>query len=378
MHLLINPNAQRVVTCPHSHADPPARPFHRTMPGYEPSKLVAARSLAADLGLLDLQIKDESRRFGLPSFKVLGASWAVARSLCRHIGVPDLKSFAELQDALRGDGALTLTCASDGNHGRAVAMLARRLGLRARIFVPDAVSAARAKAIAGEGAEVVVLPVDYDEAVTMAAATADERTLVVSDTSWPGYEDVPRWVVDGYSTILEEVDEDLAHRSDGGPDVVVVQMGVGAFAAAVIRHFKAPGRKAPARVLGVEPHDAACVMRSLAADEIVAVRGPHLTSMDGLNCGTPSQVAWPLLRAGLDAVVAVRQEDSNDAMRNLASCGIEAGESGAAGLAGLRVVARATDGSVRDALGLTGRARVLIFNTEGATDASSYRNVVDR
>lgn len=348
------------------------RAFHRSFDGYAPSPLVAAPALAAELGVGALHVKDESSRFGLPSFKVLGASWGLAHAVCDHLGRPVPRDWAELQAAAAAAPALTVTCATDGNHGRAVAALARRLGLRARILVPDAVSPARVRAIADEGAEVAVVPVGYDEAVRMAAADAGADTVVVSDTSWPGYEDVPRKVVGGYATIFAEVDEQLAAAGEPPPDVVVVQMGVGAFAAAAVACAKAPGRARPARVLGVEPDDAACVLHSLEAGEVTTVAGPHRSCMDGLNCGTPSLIAWPLLRDGLDAVVAVGDDGAHAAMRDLARAGVVAGESGAAGLAGLR----AADGAARAALGLGAASSVLLISTEGATDPDRYRAVV--
>lgn len=374
MVAFVNPQARSVlapVTDAASAGD--ARRFHASIPGYAPSRLVATDGLAPELGLAAVDLKDESARLGLPSFKVLGASWALARALRLRPGVEHAEDFEQLHEALAGS-SLTLTCATDGNHGRAVAALARRLGLGARIFVPDAVASARARAIESEGAEVVVLPVDYDEAVRIAAATADERTLVVSDTSWPGYEQIPRWVLDGYRTIFEEADEQLAARGDGEPDLVVVQMGVGAFAAAVVAHYKHADRARPARILGVEPHDAACVLASLGAGSLRTVPGPHRSSMDGLNCGTPSPVAWPLLRDGLDAVVTVGDDDVHAAMRALDRTGVVAGESGAAGLAGLR--AAGASETLRTALGLGPAARVLLFGTEGATDPAGYRAVV--
>jgi diaminopropionate ammonia-lyase len=373
MTAFVNGDVRSALPADATVAGPGARRFHASLPGYAPSALVAAPTLAAELGVAAIGVKDESARLGLPSFKILGASWALAQALRERPGLERAETFDELRSALAGS-ELTLTCATDGNHGRAVASLARRLDLAARILVPDAVSPARAQAIRDEGADVVVLPVDYDAAVRAAAATADERTLVISDTSWPGYEQIPRWVLDGYATIFEEADEQLAARGDAAPDVVVVQIGVGAFAAAAVAHYKRAGRAHPARVLGVEPHDADCVLASLRAGELTTVEGPHRSAMDGLNCGTPSQVAWPLLRDGLDAVVTIDDDQVHDAMRDLARCGVTAGESGAAGLGGLRAATAAQP--LRAALGLSPDTRVLLFSTEGATDPDRYRAVV--
>ena len=176
--------------------------FHMTMPGYAPTRLAPAPETAASLGLERLSVKLEVERFGLPSFKILGASWATCRALSRHAGLDEpVPTFGRLQSLAQRLGDLTLVAATDGNHGRAVARMARLLGLRARIFVPDDMAVARVDALAGEGAEVTIVHGDYDDAVAASAAMASGDALVISDTSWPGYRDVPGWVADGYGTI---------------------------------------------------------------------------------------------------------------------------------------------------------------------------------
>ncbi|MGN6564661.1 MAG: pyridoxal-phosphate dependent enzyme, partial [Thermomicrobiales bacterium] len=266
--------------------------------------------------------------------------------------------------------------ATDGNHGRAVARMAALLGYGAHIFVPAGTARARINAIAGEGATVTVMPGTYDDAVARAAGEASPSCLVISDTSWPGYEEVPLWVIEGYATICWEVADELARLGQPGPDLVVVQMGVGALAAAVIQHFRqadAPGR----RILGVEPVSAACVLASLQAGRLVDVPGPHTSIMAGLNCGTPSLIAWPLLAAGLDAVVAIDDERARQAMRELAASGLVAGETGAAGLGGvLALLGSDRLGGVRGRLGIGPATRVLVFCTEGATDPAAYARII--
>ena len=230
---------------------------------------------------------------------------------------------------------MTLAAATDGNHGRAVAHMAALLGFEARIYVPAGTAQARIDGIASEGARVVVVNGTYDDAVARAAEDGSERCLVISDTSWPGYEEVPRWVMEGYSTILWEVDDELMRRGDEGPDLVAVQVGVGALAAAVVQHYRQTDRDPQPRLLSVEPLRAACMLTSMEAGEIVSVAGPHDSIMAGLNCGRPSIIAWPIVSAGIDAFVAISDERAREAMRALAGVGVIAGETGAAGLAGI-------------------------------------------
>lgn len=351
--------------------------FHRRLPGYAATPLVEAPGLADSLGVGSVWVKDESWRLGLPAFKILGASWAVYRALERLSGgIGGWEDIEELRERLSHLLPLTLAAATDGNHGRAVARMAGLLGLGARIFVPDDMAPARIAAIESEGAEVVVVRGTYDEAVARSAEEAGPRCLVISDTSWPGYEDVPRWVVDGYSTILWEVSDELARLGEEGPTLVVAQIGVGAFAAAVARHFRSPGVSPRPKLLGVEPARAACALLSAEAGGPVLVPGPHDSIMAGLNCGSPSIVAWPAVSKGVDVFAAIEDGWSRTAMRMLAGEGVVAGETGAAGLAGLLAVAREGDAAARRELGLSTETRVLVFNCEGATDPGAYRRIV--
>jgi diaminopropionate ammonia-lyase len=345
-------------------ADAAPLAFHRRLPGYAPTPLVSAPELAAELGLGQLHVKVESSRLGLPAFKLLGASWATYRLLVEWLGhEPTWASLDDLRTELAPLGALTLTTATDGNHGRAVAHMARLLGYESRIFVPEGTVDARIEAIESEGASVTVVDGTYDEAVAASAALADDRVLVVSDTSWDGYTDVPRWVVDGYSTIAAEIEDQLAVPVD----IVVAQMGVGGLAAAIAAHYAHS-----ATVVVVEPTTAACGLRSAEAGHPVEVPGPHRSIMAGLNCGNVSPVAWPTVAAGTDVFVAVDDEFAEQAMRDLAGIGVIAGESGAAGLAGLRALAQAPAPTVIDFAGRT----ALVICTEGATDPVAYERIV--
>lgn len=312
-----------------------AREFHRALDGYAPTPLVDLPALAEELGVGRVLVKDESSRLGLPAFKVLGASWACHRVLERQPGA-------------------RLVTATDGNHGRAVARMAARFGVPATVFVPDVMLPETAALIAGEGAEVVRLDVGYDGAVHEAAVFADaapDRALV-QDTAWDGYTEVPSWIVDGYRTLLEEVDEELG----AAPDLIAVPVGVGSLLEAVVRHHRRSAAPVPCSVLSVEPDTAACVLASLHAGHPVSV-ATGATVMAGLNCGTVSASAWPVLRDGLDGAVAVSDEETLHAVTDLGALGVSSGPSGAATLAGVRRAAAD--------LHLPKDAVVVLLSTEG-------------
>ncbi len=373
---LMNPKAREILDGPY----PDRRPmrFHRRLPGYEETPLVDAPKLAGALGVRKVFVKDESSRLGLPAFKVLGASWAVYRALEERLGegFGDWEEIGELEERLEPLRPLSLVAATDGNHGRAVARVARLLDLGAKIFVPGDMAAARREAIAGEGAEVIVVDGTYDEAVERSAGEAGERGLVISDMSWPGYERIPSWVIEGYSTMLWEIDDELEKRNEEGPDLVIVQVGVGAFAAAVARHFRSPRMSPRPKLVGVEPVNADCLLESVAAGRIVSVPGPHDSTMSGLNCGRPSLVAWPIVSRGIDLLVAVDDKPAHEAMRLAAESGVVSGETGAAGLGGLLEILRAEGAEFRRTLGVGGETRILLFNCEGATDPEAYRRII--
>ena len=346
-----------------------ATAIHRRLPGYAPTPLVAAPTLAAAIGVGELWVKDESSRLGLPAFKILGASWAAFRSLCALVALdPGRTTVDALGAALAVDGGWQLVTATDGNHGRAVAHMAALLGIGARILVPRGTAAARIESIAGEGATVEVVDGSYDDAVEAAAALASDRAVVISDTSWPGYREVPAWVVDGYRTIFAEADEQLAAQGAVAPDVVVVQMGVGSLAVAAVR-YRWSGEPSDPTIVVVEPTSAACGLRSAEAGHPVVVPGPHRSIMAGLNCGSVSEQAWPELSAGVDVFVGIEDADAEQAMRDLDGLGIVAGETGGSGLAGLRALV--AEGSYP----LPADASVLVINTEGATDPANHARI---
>lgn len=337
--------------------------FHRSLPGYAPTRLVETPTLAAELGVARVFVKEESSRLGLPAFKILGASYAVARALAARWGAAgdsvdfgDVPSLAELRALVSAREPVELVAATDGNHGRAVAHMARLVGLPARIFTPAGITAAAKAAIESEGAERVEISRPYDDVVAAAAdaAAGNPAAQLIQDTSWPGYEDIPQWIVDGYSTMLAEADAQLASVGAPAADLVAVPVGVGSLAQAVVQHYRSVGR-APT-VLSVEPDAAPAILTSLRAGESTTV-ATGFTSMAGLNCGTPTAIGWPILQAGLDAAVTVTDSDTARAVGDLAHVGVDSGPCGAATLAGVRALAADRR--------LPSSAVVLLLSTEG-------------
>jgi diaminopropionate ammonia-lyase len=317
-------------------------------------------------------VKDEGRRFGLSAFKALGASYAM-HCIVRQGG------------ASAPAGSITFATATDGNHGRAVAWTARTLGQRSVVFVPRNTVPARITAIRGEGAEVVVVDGTYDEAVRRAAEESAARGWqVVSDTAYPGYTEIPGWIMAGYETIFAEATAQLEAAGSGDPDAVLLQAGVGGLACAGACFYVRRAGAGRPRLVVVEPTDADCLLESIASPggEPCEGRGGQDSIMAGLNCGMPSLAAWPVLRLAVDLFLAVEDGFAEDAMRRLAfGAGgdprVVTGESGAAGLAGLLALCREPAlRQVRAALGLGSAARVLLVSTEGATDPAGYRRIV--
>jgi diaminopropionate ammonia-lyase len=374
--VLVNPDA--LARLPGVSAARAPLAVHRRLPGYAPTPLTSYPDLARQLGVGEVWVKDESRRLGLPSFKILGAAYACYRALASRLGrEPRWDSVAELSAALRPLGPVTLCAATDGNHGRAVARMAGLLGLQADIYVPGGTAQPRIDAIAAEGASVTVVQGGYDDAVRRSAEQAGERCIVVSDTSWPGYTQIPGWVIEGYATVFAEIGDQLSAAGGAEPDVVAIPVGVGALAAAAIRHFKSGQSKRSPKLLGVEPESARCVAESLRAGHLVTLPFPQTSIMAGLNCGTPSQLAWPTVSRGLDVMAAVPDSWAMAAMRSLAAAGIVAGETGAAALAGLHAVCTdPASGQARSVLGLSPGSRVLVLCTEGATDPAAWAGIV--
>lgn len=346
-------------------------------PGYAPTPLHDLPGIAAQAGVASVRIKDEAGRFGLGSFKALGGAYAVAGVLAQELarrGVALAPTTGDLFAGRYADDtrAITVACATDGNHGRSVAWGAQRFGASCAVFVHAGVSAGRTEAIARYGAAIHVVPGTYDDAVRAAAAAAEAHGwFVVSDTSWPGYTEVPRDIMQGYRLMADEA---LEQWMGPPPTHAFIQGGVGGVAAAVSVQLRTTLDPAPAIVV-VEPDAAACLYASASAGVGTAVDGALDTIMAGLACGEPSLIAWQELDRGAAAFVAIPDSAAIDTMRLLAAHGIVSGESGAAGLAGLLLAAR--DPAARAALAIDAGSRVLAFSTEGATDPALYEQLME-
>jgi diaminopropionate ammonia-lyase len=361
------------------------RRFHRTLGGYRPTRLVRLPALARRWGLGEILVKDESTRFGLKAFKVLGGSYAVARLLCRQLGVEwEQIDFDDLMaDAVRQRiGPVTLATATDGNHGRGVAWAAEQLGLKAVIFMPAGSARSRVENIRAHGATVHVTDLNYDDTVRLTHAKALENGWqVIQDTAWEGYADVPRWIMQGYTTLsMEAIDQMAEERLR--PTHVFVQAGVGAFAGAMVAHLAGVYTDPPPRFIVVEPTHAACMLASADAGRPLSVTGRLDTIMAGLACGEPSPAAWEILQAFSNCYIGCDNYVAANGMRILANplAGddrIEAGESGSVGIGLLDLIANHPDfEALRQSLHIGKDATVLLFNTEGATDPDNYRNIL--
>ncbi len=340
------------------------RRFFAGRAGLDPTMLRPLPKLAATLGIGRLFAKDETTRFGLNAFKLLGARFAVDQLLAQKGLEP-------------GD---TLVCASEGNHGRAVARTAREVGCRARVYLAESVAPARAEAIAMEGAEVVRVKGTYDAAVRTAAADAESHGwVVISDTSWDGYEDVPRLIMLGYTRMMDEMADLMG--PDWRPDAIFVPGGVGGLLAAVAEWSHAHWSD-PTAVVGVEPSAAACLQASARAGRPTPVAGPLSTAMGGLRCGEVSPLAFEAAKKAVAGYVAIDDECAFDAMRMLArpragDPAIEAGPSGAAALGGLTATLRDPEAApLREALGLGASSTVVVIVSEGATDPDLWSRVM--
>ena len=377
MRLLLNPNpgTPGVVVLP-------AGGFRRAKAeitawdGYAPTKLHDLQALATRAEVAVIRLKDEGERFGLGSFKALGGAYAVASLLTAELarrGVVPNAGSAALSSGRHAaaTNAITVTCATDGNHGRTVAWGARRFHCRCVIFVHETVSQPRVDAIAAYGAEIRRVPGNYDDAVREADRQAQANGwFVVSDTAYGGYTEVPRTVMQGYRLMADEA----ADQWQGDPPThVFMQAGVGGAAAAVSVQMRARFDPAPALVV-VEPDNAACLLLSAERGAPAVVHGDLDTIMAGLACGEPSLLAWQELERSATAFMAIPDSAAADAMRLLAAQGLVIGESGVAGLAACLLASARPD--TRRGLHLTADSRILLFGTEGATDPEAYRRIV--
>ncbi|HZG82930.1 MAG TPA: diaminopropionate ammonia-lyase [Brevibacillus sp.] len=365
-----------------------AQAFHRTFPDYQPTPLVGLPGLAAKLGIRQLLVKDESHRFGLNAFKVLGASYAMARYLCERLGISIEEAdftYMRSEEVKRQLGELTFVTATDGNHGRAVAWAAAQLGQKAVVYLPKGSASQRVEAIRQTGAHAHVINGNYDEAVRLSDQMARERGWqVIQDTAWEGYTDIPAWIMQGYTTMAAEALQQIAEQfPEETPTHLFLQAGVGSMAAAVLGYVVARNPSKYPFTIIVEPHAADCFYRSAAGDgRALPAMGDLRTIMAGLACGEPSPLAWEILRDYADAFASCPDSVAADGMRSLGlpsgvDQAIVSGESGAVGVGLLETLMQQAEWEdFRKTAKLDETSVVLCFSTEGDTDRESYEQIV--
>lgn len=364
------------------------RIFHQSFPQYSETPLRKLDKLSQLLGVGGIYVKDESYRFGLNAFKVLGASFAMAKYIAKYLQVDISEiNFSVLQspETRKRFGEITFVTATDGNHGRAVAWAARHLKQKAVVYMPKGSSEIRLQNIRAEGAEATITDLNYDEAVRLAATNAKKfGWVVIQDTAWDGYEDIPAWIMQGYGTIAAEVLAQLKGQNLNKPTHIFLQAGVGSFAAAIAGYFASCAGDEKPKIVIVEPNLADCLYQSATANDgrPRIVTGDMATIMAGLACGEPNSIGWPILRDYSDMLFSCPDEVSARGMRLLGNplgndSRVISGESGAvtAGLLSI-LMTDETLKPAREILELDQNSQVLIISTEGDTDPEKYRRIV--
>ena len=366
-----------------------ARAFHESFPQYCVTPLVKLEQMARYLGLGQVYVKDESYRFGLNAFKVLGGSFAMARYIAQQTG----KDVSELPYEVLTSGELkeefgqaTFFTATDGNHGRGVAWAANKLGQKAVVLMPKGTTQTRLNNILAEGARATIEPYNYDECVRRANAMAEqtEHGVMVQDTAWDGYEEIPAWIMQGYGTMAMEADEQVRELGEEAPTHVFIQAGVGSLAGAVQGYFANRYPENPPKVVVVEAEAAACLYRGAVKGDgsIQIVDGDMETIMAGLASGEPNTISWDILKNHVDTFAAVPDWVAARGMRMLAApikgdSPVTSGESGAAPFGALACIMCMEEyRELREHLGLDQNSRVLLFSTEGDTDPDRYKSIV--
>ena len=366
-----------------------ATAFHRSFPQYSVTPLAKLDKMAERLGLGGVYVKDESYRFGLNAFKVLGGSFAMAKYIAGELG----KDVSELTyeyltsgEFLKEFGQATFFTATDGNHGRGVAWAAKKLGQKSVVHMPKGSTKQRFDNIAAEGAVVTIEELNYDDCVRLAAAEAaeTEHGVVIQDTAWEGYEEIPAWIMEGYGTMAAEAAEQLRSLSVNRPTHVFIQAGVGSLAGAVVGYFVNRFPNDPPKFVVVEARAADCLYQGAVAGDgaFRIVEGDLATMMAGLACGEPNILSWDILRNHADAFASCPDWVSADGMRRLAAPAqgdpiVKSGESGAVGMGLLAAIMQREEyAELRGELELDQFSQVLLFSTEGDTDPEKYERVV--
>ena len=366
-----------------------ARAFHSSFPQYQWTPLANLSRMAKYLGLSGLYVKDESHRFGLNAFKVLGGSFAMARYIAQQMGkdVSEMTYDYLTSERLRREfGQATFFTATDGNHGRGVAWAANRLGQKAVVHMPKGSSMARYNNIAKEGAKVTIEDVNYDDCVRMAAAEAEEceNGVIVQDTAWEGYEDIPSWIMQGYGTLASETADQLREIGVNRPTHIFVQAGVGSLAGAIQGFFQNLFPNDPPKVVVMETSAADCLYRgALVGDgNPRIVTGDLKTIMAGLACGEPNIIGWDILRNHTSVFTSCPDWVSAKGMRMLGvPCEgdpvVISGESGAVGMGCLdAIMNNPAYSDLKEYLGLNRFSHVLLISTEGNTDPQKFRRII--
>ena len=366
-----------------------ANEFHKSFPQYSVTPLQKLSALADYLGVKGIYCKDESYRFGLNAFKVLGGSYAMGRYIAQELGrdISELPYNVLSSDKLREEfGQATFFTATDGNHGRGVAWAAKRLGQKAVVRMPKGTTKTRFDNIAKEGAEVTIEEVNYDDCVRMAAAEAakTEHGIIVQDTAWAGYEEIPSWIMQGYGTLVLEADKQLKENGVDRPTHVFVQAGVGSLAGAVVGYFAHKYKENPPVMVVCEASAADCLYRSAvqADGNLVNVTGDLQTIMEGLACGEGNTIGWDILKNHVTVFASCPDWMSAKATRIYANPlendpHIISGESGSVPL-GLAYTALHDEDAkdLKEALKLDENSNILVISTEGDTDPVRYREIV--
>jgi diaminopropionate ammonia-lyase len=359
-----NPMRERVANQPRLNF---ARSFHNRLPGAAPTPLLEMRPLADELGLGGLLVKDESARLGLQGYEVLGAGWALYREVLNRLGrrPPRWQGLDDLRASIAPLGPLRVVTVTDGGFGAGVARAARLFGFEAAVYLPATAAPERIAAVEREGARAIAVGTSWDDAMAAAATETGDDVVLLSESSWEGYDDIPAWVTEGYATVFEEVEDELEARGRPVPDAVVVPLGVGALAAAGGAWLRTERFPADLWLGGAEPTAAACWSASIEAEERITLPASGITVMEGLARGLPSPLAWPVVARSYDAVVAVDDDRAVEAAARLADHGVRASPTGAAAFAAVlqALVDRATG---IDAIPLGPSARVVVIVTEGA------------
>lgn len=366
-----------------------ARAFHESFPQYTVTPLTKLDKMADMLGLGEVYIKDESYRFGLNAFKVLGGSFAMARYIAKQTDkdVSELPYNVLTSDALKEEfGQATFFTATDGNHGRGVAWAANKLGQKAVVLMPKGTTQTRLNNILAEGATATIEEYNYDECVRMAndMAMKTENGIMVQDTAWDGYEEIPAWIMQGYGTMAMEAYDQLQEYGCERPTHVFIQAGVGSLAGAVQGYFANRYPENPPKVVVVEAEAAACLYKgaSVGDGSIQIVDGDMVTIMAGLACGEPNTISWDILKNHVDTFIATPDWVAAKGMRMLAAPikgdkPVTSGESGAAPFGTLACIMMMDEyKELREHLGLDENSKVLLFSTEGNTDPERYESIV--